>query len=143
MEGYHQISAFVASRQRNGFSNVAYSVYDNGELKVRRCVSMPGVSEHRGAIVGAWSAANYLMEHFPEHHADMYFRGKELPNELSAVWMSERDASDIEDGDKVECLLRVCCNIKSVAFDVCGVDDAAVLSDYATRMKELQEIIEN
>lgn len=142
-EEYHQISAFVASCQKDGFSNVAYSVYDNGDLQARRCVSIPNISEHRGAIVGAWSAVNYCREYFPQYYIDVYFHDKELSNELTSVWISERNVSDIEDGDKAECLLRACCDIKCVAFGVCGSDDTMSMSDYAIRMKELQEIIKS
>lgn len=137
MASYHQVAAFVAARKEGGMTNAAYSVYDTGELSVTRRVSIRDVSEHRALLVAAWSAVNYCKEHMPAEDLSVYFAERQVPNELTSVWIGNSKAEEHPDSDRIESVLRDCCQIKSVAFGVCPVDGG----DYADRMKEIEDSV--
>lgn len=134
---YHQISAFVAARD----NKAAYSVYDNGELQITRSVEIPNVSEHRALLMAVWSAVSYCKGHLPAHDLSVYAADNRVPNELTSVWYAENKASDYEDADRIESILKDCCFVCSVAFGVCKPDEGGVMADYARRMRELIETI--
>lgn len=138
---YHQISAFAVAKSVGNDANTAYSVYDNGELQITRCVSIQNVSEHRALLMAVWSATRYCMEHLPQYQMSLYCTEPRVPNELTKVWYNEAKPTDFEDADRIESIIKDCCNISQTAFSVIKPDEGGVFADYGRRIRELIELI--
>lgn len=138
-DDYHQISAFVAAKEHDKLCNVAYAVYDNGELLVTRSVSMQ-TNKHRGLLMATWSAVSWCKANIPQHPLSVYSNEKRTGNELSAVWMG-KDPKDFEDSDRIESIINDCCFVCQVAFGYVGTDEQGILKDYSRRMRELIEVV--
>lgn len=140
-DDYHQISVFAVAKSKGRDANCAYSVYDNGELQITRCVTIPDVPEHRALLMAVWSATRYCKEHLPKYQMSLYCTEKRVPNELTKVWYNETKPNDFEDTDRVESIINDCCHIAQTAFSVITPDDDGVLADYARRIRELVGLV--
>ena len=138
MENYHQISAFVTAKERNGKCLVAYSVYDTGEELVERFASIDGITEHRGLLMAAWSVLHYVIGNgLSVYDLSVYSDNKEVCDELTGIWYGD-DISKHEDADRVEKVISDCCRVASVAFSVCDPYFGESKTDYHYRMAKLR-----
>lgn len=138
---YHQISAFAAAKSKGNRSNCAYSVYDNGEMQVKRCVAIPDVSEHRALLMAVWSATHYCKTHLPQYLMSLYCSSEQVPDELTDVWYNRAEPADFDDADRIKSIITDCCHIALTAFSVIKPDDTGAAADYAGRIRELTELV--
>lgn len=139
-DDYHQISAFAVAKAKDKDANCAYSVYDNGELQITRCVTIPGVSEHRALLMAVWSATRYCKEHLSQYQMSLYCTEPRVPNELTKVWYNDAKADGFEDADRIKSIIDDCCHIRQTSFSVIKPDEDGVFADYARRIRELVEL---
>lgn len=138
MENYHQVSAFITARERNGKCLVAYSVYDMGEKLAERIALINGITEHRGLLMAVWSVLHYVIENgLSAYDLSVYSDNKEVCDELTGIWYGD-DISKHEDADRVEKVISDCCRVASVAFSVCAPDSGKNKTDYHYRMAKLE-----
>lgn len=139
-ETNHQVAAFIAAKEKGDITNMAYSVYDMGELLITRCASIPKTTEHRALLIAAWSAVSWCKGNIPELPLSVYSLDLRVVNELTAVWINKKECSDFEDSDRIKSVLRDCIFIKQVAFGICPME-GAVFADYTRRMNELVDLV--
>ena len=138
MENYHQISAFITAKERNGKCLAAYSVYDTGEELVEKIALINGITEHRGLFMAAWSVLHYVIENgLSAYNLSVYSDNKKVCDELRGIWYGD-DISKHEDADRAEKVISDCCRVASVAFSVCVPDSGKSKTDYHYRIAKLK-----
>lgn len=140
-EKYHQISAFVAAKEYDGYCMTGFTVYDMTELLRIRIVKVVKETALDAILLSTWSAVHWVAsQNISIYPLSVYSSEKESGNILSKAWFSE-GTSDSGKDERIHAILEDCSHVASVAFGLCLPDEGGAMADYAGRMKALIDLL--